>query len=111
MAQKEMVYVTRVIDGDTFEGDVPFLVLGHMMMLYGEKFRLKDINAPEREGSTRKAGDESRDYLKSLIEGKTVTVETELRDSFGRWVVTVYLGNLEINTHMVLKGYAETKIY
>lgn len=107
MDDKYGVYVTRVIDGDTFVGDVPFHVLGHVLVLRDQHFRLQDINAPEVKGATKELGLESKKFLEELIGGKQVTVQVSKRDSFGRWIAIAFLGNLEVNTHMILKGFAE----
>ncbi len=111
MHEKYGVHVTRVIDGDTFVGDVPFHALGHIFTLHEERFRLQDIDAPELRGATKEAGLESKKFLEDLILGKQIRVTVSKRDSFGRWIVIAFLGDLEINSHMILKGYADRYEY
>jgi len=105
------VYVTRVIDGDTFVGDVPFHILGHVMILKDQHFRMIGINAPEIKGSTKPQGEESRDFLKSLIDGKQILIECNTTDKYGRWLATAIVGGMNVNDYMVLKGFAERRDY
>jgi endonuclease YncB( thermonuclease family) len=78
--------VSSVIDGDTFD------------VTAGERIRLADVDAPEyyEEGY-----DEARDFLISLVLGKTVHLDIDdvdgvySRDPYGRLVCVVYL---ECNT-------------
>ena len=59
--------ITAVYDGDTCAADVD---LGFKVTVRGEKIRLARINAPEIRGANRKAGLESRDFLRELILGR-----------------------------------------
>lgn len=87
--------VTRVIDGDTFETET------------GEKVRLVGINAPEISDIF---GEEAKQHLIDLIEGKTVDLEPDHisndRDRYSRLLRYVILDNIDINKKMILDGFA-----
>ena len=90
-------YVSRVIDGDTFETRT-------------ETIRIADIDAPE---SNTTAGKNATAYLKSLIEYKTVLLESKGKDYFGRTIATVWRqsDHLNIGNEMVRAGHAKRKSY
>ena len=87
--------VTRVIDGDTFEIEI------------GEKVRLIGINAPEL---TDIFGQESKQFLTNLIEGKTIELQQDRasneRDRYSRLLGYVILDGKDINKQMISEGYA-----
>ena len=74
----------RVSDGDTIhvvtDGNVKY------------KVRLDRIDAPE---SDQPYGKESTAYLSSLIRGKTIRVEWQKKDQYGRILGLVYLPSIE----------------
>lgn len=82
-------------DGDTirvFQNDKNFYV------------RFSDIDAPELK---QDFGPESRDYLKSLLANKFLSLKTKKdRDIFGRPVSRVFADKLDVNAEMVKEGYA-----
>ncbi len=90
--------VERVIDGDTF------------VLNTGEKVRLICIDAPEL---GKKGGEEAKEFLKRLIEGKEVVLEKDIseRDAYGRLLRYVYVmeGNetIFVNKELVKRGQAE----
>ena len=84
MARRERV--TRVIDGDTF-----------MTSSREKPVRLANYDAPER-GQRGYKG--SKDTLKSMISGKTVTVDVKARDVYGRAVASVKVGAKSVNAAM-----------
>lgn len=67
------------------------------------KVRLNRIDAPE---SDQPFGKESKDYLLSLLRGKTVRIEYETEDQHGRILGIVYLDQTDINLQMVSTGNA-----
>ena len=75
---------TKVSDGDTIhvvtDGNVKF------------KVRLDRIDAPEKD---QPHGKESTAYLTSLIRGKTVRVEWQKKDQYGRILGIVYLPSID----------------
>lgn len=106
----ENMFVERVIDGDTIE-------------VYGstepehfarKKVRLYEINTPEIRGASRPEGLAAKEFVKNLIEGRTVTLKVYGRDDFGRWIADVYIGVIdiiikgeELNDKLVDEHYAE----
>ena len=89
--------VTRVSDGDTI------WVRGSGEQGKGVKVRLDRIDAPE---SKQDYGFEAKEYLNGRIGGKTVKVEWEKKDQFGRILGIVYLEGADINLEMVATGNA-----
>ena len=91
---------TRVSDGDTIhvvtDGNVKF------------KVRLDRIDAPEKD---QPYGKESTAYLSSLIRGKTVRVEWQKKDRYGRVLGIVFLDKTDINLKMVETGNAHHYAY
>ena len=89
------IKVTRIIDGDTFETET------------GDRVRLVGINAPEIRDIF---GEEAKQHLILLIEGKTVDLEPDHtsndRDRYNRLLRYIILDNIDINKQMVLDGYA-----
>ncbi|RRN77245.1 nuclease [Pseudoxanthomonas sp. SGD-10] len=103
----DYVYVTRVIDGDTFwaEKDKNVKV----------KIRLIGIDAPETRKSAKKDigyyGEEAKDHLKSLLEGQTVQLsfDVDSLDRYGRTLAYVYLPDgTFVNADLIKNGYART---
>ncbi len=96
--------VASVHDGDTFT------------LTTGEKVRLADLNAPEL-GDT--GADEATDYLRSLVNQKTVYLDVDDKyetDSFGRLVCVVYVSHnsthyLNVNEALISGGYVEARNY
>ena len=103
--------VVSVYDGDTVTVDVD---LGMGIWNKGVKIRLAGIDAPEVRGDSRESGIRSRDYLRSLVDGKRVKIETE-RDKtgkYGRYIATIWLpqadGNdANVNQYIMKAGHAK----
>ena len=86
--------VTQVIDGDTI-----WVSDGHGR----HKVRLNHIDAPE---SNQPFGSESTAHLKSIITNRTVRIEYEKSDRYGRILGVVFLGETDVNLQMVCEGFA-----
>ena len=90
--------VVRVSDGDTFT----LLVKGNRQV----KVRMYGIDAPEMKGNQpycRKA----KDFLAELIAGKTVKVEVQSTDRYGRKVgITRLADGTDVNRQMIKNGLA-----
>jgi len=105
--------IIKVYDGDTVTMQVD---LGFNVSVV-EKIRLHGINAPEVRGMEKVKGKESRDYLRSLVLHKKVFVQTikDKKGKYGRYLGILYVRYndylLDVNKHMVSKGYAEEKEY
>ena len=91
--------ITRVIDGDSVEAEVDLGLYVKTMI----KIRLSGINCPER---YTEAGKRAKQYVKELLEGKEVEIQTFKQGSFARWLATIYLGPLVVNPHLIEKGHA-----
>jgi len=94
--EPESVCCVSVIDGDTFELNT------------GETVRLIGIDAPEL---IDPGGDISRAYLTHLISGKEIfcTLREEKKDSYGRLLMMVSVGDMCVNEAMIVQGYAEAR--
>jgi len=90
---KNISYVVRVIDGDTF------------VILTGERVRLIGIDTPE---IGEKCYEEAKEYLKNLVEGRIVILTYDKRryDNYGRLLAYVWLGTTLVNELMIKEGYA-----
>ena len=86
-------YVTRVIDGDTFETST-------------ETIRLAGIDAVEKNSAM---GKNAAAYLRTLIYGKHVTIESFGKGFYNRTLASVWRNsdNLYVNRAMVDSGYAK----
>ena len=108
-------HVTAVYDGDTCTADID---LGLGVWLRGEKLRLNRINAPELRGADDAKGKAARDYLKSLIDGKDVLLQTikDRREKYGRYLAEIWLEQkdappLNVNDALVTAGHARYQTY
>lgn len=102
--------VVRVIDGDTVDVDID---LGFYVWIRKQRIRLVGIDAPELTGETRQQGLEATEYLKSLIDGESIILRTvkgkdggDRDDSFGRWLGTIYHGDMDVNVEMIRSKHA-----
>jgi len=85
-----LIYVSRVLDGDTFESN-------------GQRYRIAEIDAPE---ISQQFGNESKLFLQSLILHKRVNVKTVSTDRYNRKIVKVYAGKNHVSESMVKNGFA-----
>ncbi len=96
--------------GDTCTAAVD---LGFKVTVRGEKIRLWRINAPQIRGANRKAGLASRDFLRELILGREVLLQTirDKRGKYGRYLgeIVVKQGRSKVNANdaLVQAGHAE----
>jgi micrococcal nuclease len=93
--------VVRVIDGDTIE------IAG------GARVRYIGIDTPEVYPSMDFYGTEATEKNKELVEGKVVTLETDVtdKDRFGRLLRYVYVDGLFVNAELVRLGCARSFPY
>ncbi|RLD16993.1 nuclease [candidate division KSB1 bacterium] len=104
--------VTKVYDGDTCTVDID---LGLNTWLRNERIRLARINAPEIRGEDRDEGIRSRDFLRALIDGKEIVLQTikDRKGKYGRFLGEIWLVSdddrkwLNVNDVLVEKGFAE----
>jgi micrococcal nuclease len=91
--------------------------LGLRTWVYNEKLRLFRVNALEVTGAERSAGLAARDFLRSLIEGKIVHLQTikDRQEKYGCYLAEIYLQQGEewvnVNDLMVKNGHAVYKDY
>lgn len=87
--------ITNVVDGDTFDMDID---LGFNIHIH-ERVRLLDIDTPEKFGEEKNLGLIMKQYAEDRFLGKEVIVRSEKSDaaadtdSFGRWLVSVEVGD------------------
>jgi micrococcal nuclease len=93
--------VVTVIDGDTID----------VGLADGEyRVRYLGVNSPER---SEICYAEATDANRALVEGRTVTLVTDVRDTddFGRLLRYVYDGETMVNEVLVRDGWAEAVLY
>lgn len=86
--------VTQVHDGDTLK-----CLAGNKEY----KVRLAEIDAPEL---AQPFGTDSRASLAGLVKGKTVTLDIQTTDKYGRSVARIQAGAVDVNREQVRKGMA-----
>lgn len=67
------------------------------------KIRLTGIDAPEK---NQPFGNRSKQSLSNMVFNKTVTVETDKRDRYGRELGKVFAGDKDANLEQVRAGFA-----
>lgn len=92
--------VVRVIDGDTLYANVD---LGFRMTIQ-ITVRLLGINTPELNTDE---GKRARDYMR-MLEGQKIVLKTykDPKDKYGRWLGEIYANGENINSLLVVMGYA-----
>ncbi len=107
MIKQEYIYNAKVIaihDGDTITASIDLgLNISHII-----KIRLAGINAPELTGKTKADGIDSRAYLRQLIGSEEILIQT-IKDStekYGRYLGIIWIGDVNVNDHMIEAGYA-----
>ena len=89
----------KVIDGDTIH-------------IKKNKIRLHAIDAPETNQTCKKnsknwnCGKESTNFLKKLIDNNKIECITKGKDRYNRFIGICYKDNLDLNSAMVLNGWA-----
>lgn len=92
--------VVSVHDGDTLRAIVN---LGFKISIE-ETFRLSGIDTPEL---PTPAGIAAGDTLRSLVNGKAVTLRVDGQEKYGRWLATVFVGKRNINSELLASGVAK----
>ena len=74
----------------------------------GEKIRLACIDTPELRGKKADPipAKAARNYLNDLVAGSTVTIRRITKDRYGRTVAELSKGPMNIQEHLVEKGFA-----
>jgi len=102
--------VLRVIDGDTVDVMIDLGFGSYRKM----RLRLYGIDAPERRGETREAGNAATDYLRGILSvGATIVVKTfkDKQGKYGRYLALIYTMHDDtlsesINDRLVADGHA-----
>jgi micrococcal nuclease len=96
--------VLRAVDGDTIE-----------VLLDGaeEDVRYIGVDTPESVAPGQPVecyGEAASEFNADLVEGEDVTLvfDAELRDSYGRLLAYVYVGELLVNAELLEQGFART---
>lgn len=107
--------IVSVYDGDTCRADID---LGLNIWIKNEKLRLLRINAPEMRGSEKEEGRKARDFLRSLIDGREVILQTQKdkKGKYGRYLAEIWVQDeqdtwINVNDRMVETGCAEYHSY
>lgn len=91
LQKQEQMRVVEVHDGDTFT------------LKDGQRVKLLGVNAPELGNCL---ADKATDKLKSFVLDKVVELREEKRDTYGRRMGLVYIGNILVNKEMLGSGLA-----
>ncbi len=107
--------VKYVYDGDTITVDID---LGLHAWVHDEKVRLARINTPELRGEERDQGLQSRDYLRELINGKEIFIQTikDEKGKYGRYIGEIWMEQspdewINVNDLLVERGFASYVTY
>ena len=96
-------HIDRVIDGDTFDVTVN---LGFRITTY-QRLRLVGVDTPETRGPERPEGLKVKQYVKDLIEGRDLSIETFKVGKYGSYICQVYLENDEkLGEHLLARNMA-----
>ncbi len=87
--------VQDVHDGDTIR------VVEENGTIY--KVRFNGIDAPE---ITQEMGDKSQKSLSKMVSGKTVTIEFDKIDKYGRFVCKIFVDGTDVNLEQLKRGFA-----
>ena len=100
--------ILSVYDGD---GSFDAIIDLGMNITLRKKIRLFGIDTPEMRGNQKKAGKVVRDFVRSLILHKDVTIKTQ-RDAtgkYGRLLAYIFIDEIELGSYLVSEGLA--KVY
>jgi len=102
--------IVNVVDGDTVDADID---LGFNTWRINERLRLSGINAPEPRGAQKVEGLQSKNELIKRILDREVTICTikDRTGKYGRYLATIYLGEININEWLVENGFAVHQSY
>jgi len=88
---RQSLVPAKILDGDTFQ------------LPDGDRVRLLGADAPE---AGRCGSAEATAELARLISGKSVRIEEEKRDTYGRRMALVYVSSALINEQLIAAGWA-----
>lgn len=91
----------RVIDGDTIECAI---LLTPDSLTIKPRIRLAGIDTPEM---NEIGGDEAKEFMIDRIQNKKIELQVTGKDSFGRWIGTVFHDSYDICQMLLDAGLAE----
>ena len=101
------IFLTHNIFAEDFTGKVVSITDGDTVTILTDnkqtKVRLAEIDTPEK---NQPYGKKAKKALSDFIFGKTVRIEVDTIDRYGRTVGTIFLNDLNINKEMVRAGHA-----
>ncbi len=87
--------------------------LGFYTWIKKQRIRMVGIDAPEPRGQERKAGLAATKYMRDLVEGKEIIIQTvkgrdggDSRGKYGHWLGRLYIDGLDVNQDMIDAGHA-----
>lgn len=110
------LYSCKVLD--VYDADTMTLLIDVGFSIHiKEKCRLMGVDTPEirtRNAKEKKFGLEARDFVRELILGKDVEIQTYKKGKFGRYLIDLFIegyvdNSVTLNSVLVDRGYA--KIY
>ena len=107
MYEYRVLEVSRIVDGDTVDVVVD---LGFDVR-HKTRVRLFGINTPEcrtKDLAEKAAGLSAKERLQDLLNGVPVTIITNKKDKFGRYLGTLYVEGAEtsVNQTLIDEGHA-----
>ena len=106
-----LIFFSAVLSGKTIFGKAK-VIDGDTIHIYKNKIRLHAIDAPEINQTCNKnnkvwnCGIESTKFLKKLIGKNKIECITTGKDQYNRFIGICYKNNLDLNSEMVLNGWA-----
>ena len=101
------IFLTHNIFAEDFTGKVVSITDGDTVTILTDnkqtKVRLAEIDTPEK---NQPYGKKAKKALSDFIFGKTVRIEVDTIDRYGRVVGKIFLNDLNINKEMVKAGHA-----
>ena len=106
-----LVFCFNQTHGETIIGK-PKIIDGDTIHIGNNKIRLHAIDAPEtkqrctKNGIKWSCGLESTKFLKNLIGSNQVKCDTNGKDKYKRYIGICYKDNINLNSQMVINGWA-----
>jgi len=100
--------INRVVDGDTVDAQID---LGFNIFIR-ERLRIANIDAPETYGVKKdsaeyEAGMVAKNRLVELVDGKQVTIKTEKKGKYGRYIAEIFVDGSSVGEVLLSEGIVE----
>lgn len=92
---------------DVYDGDTITIAMWIGLQRFSFKLRLYGIDTPEIRSPDKEKAIIARDYLKNIILHKKIKINFYKEEKYGRLLGTVFYNNININDHLIEKGYAK----